>query len=392
MSSAPPADSARIVATSADAAALPSFGGGLGVLSARRADVGADRERRRRQLLRKIAIVVGIPGAFLWYRLIDGRPFNVFALPHISMITLLPLIFIIAIVGAVVVPGMASGRSPHMMFRPEQIDIRLSDVVGIDAVQRGSGALAEPLPGPPRVHREDGRAPAPRPALRGTPGHRQDPPGPAPWRRGRRAVPVRLGDVLPVDVLRRHRAQDPPYFKALRTTAAARGRRIGFIEEIDAIAGSRRGVSAMSGNGFGSASSGLIRNRNLVSGTEGIVNELLVQLQSFEEPTTGGRRSPAGLADVMNRCLPPNRQLRKPRPPEPNVLIDRRDQPSRLAGPGAAAPGPLRPAADVRPAGQGRRAGSSSTISWSSSSHGPELDDIEQRDALAAVTSGWTPR
>ena len=65
------------------------------------------------------------------------------------------------------------------------------------------------------------------------------------------------------------------YFKALRRAAREEGGAIGFIEEIDAIGGRRGGLD---GGGDGPVS----------SGTGGVVNELLVQLQSFDTPPLGG--------------------------------------------------------------------------------------------------------
>ncbi len=63
------------------------------------------------------------------------------------------------------------------------------------------------------------------------------------------------------------------FFKALRKAAHDEGGAIGYIEEFDAIGGSRSGMNT------GSMREGIV----------GVVNELLVQMQSFDLPT--GRRS-----------------------------------------------------------------------------------------------------
>ena len=45
------------------------------VLDARTADVGVDREALRRRRLRTIAVLVGLPTAYLWFRILTGsRP------------------------------------------------------------------------------------------------------------------------------------------------------------------------------------------------------------------------------------------------------------------------------------------------------------------------------
>src|SRR6185295_4517125 len=76
------------------------------------------------------------------------------------------------------------------------------------------------------------------------------------------------------------------YFRELRKMARAEGGAIGFIEEIDAIGASRSGMS-----------SGTSRE-----GITGVVNELLVQLQSFDQPT-GRARLWGVFVDALNRWL-----------------------------------------------------------------------------------------
>ncbi len=380
-------------ATVTSEAAAISFGGGAGVLSARRADVGAERERRRRRLLAKIAIIVAIPTAFLWYRLLDGRPFNVFALPHIDTLTLVPIIFVVAIVGAVVVPPLISGRSTHTVYRPEQMDIRLSDVVGVDGIREevvrslnlflSHRAYTDKMGGRPR-----------RGLLF------EGPPGTGKTHLAR-AMAAEAG--VPFLFISATAFQSMMYgssarkirgfFKALRTAALREGGAIGFIEEIDAIAGVRGGMNAMTAHQFGAGPSvpaGIVRHRNMVnSGTEGIVNELLVQMQSFDE-LTGGQKFVGRMADVFNRVLPPQRQIPKPRPPKPNVLIVAATNRADSLDPALLRPGRFdrRLTFDL-PAKASRRQLIDHFLG--KRAHGSELADGEHRDALAAVTSGWSP-
>lgn len=116
------------------AAALTDFSGHT-VLASRGADVGVTRESRRRRRLWMLAAVLGLPTGYLWWRLADGRPFNVFAFPQIDWVTVTPILFFVALIGFAVAYYAISGRSPHVVFRPEQLDVRLDDVVGIDVVK-----------------------------------------------------------------------------------------------------------------------------------------------------------------------------------------------------------------------------------------------------------------
>ena len=94
------------------------------------------------------------------------------------------------------------------------------------------------------------------------------------------------------------------YFKALRKAAREEGGAIGFIEEIDAIGAARSGMGASTGR----------------EGISGVVNELLIQLQSFDTPT-GGQRLRNWSIDRVNRWLPSHRQLKAPRTQPANILV-----------------------------------------------------------------------
>src|SRR4051794_5218490 len=216
--------------------------GAPGLIAARTADVGRTRERRRRERLLTVALVLALPAAFLWFRLISGDPFNVFALPHIDPLLLFAAIVPIAIVGAVVVPPMAMGRSPHVTYQPEQIDVRLADVVGVEQVKeevvRSLNLSLAPQPFPSQ------RGGRPRRGLlfEGAPGT------------GKTLLAKAMAAEADVPFLfvsatsfqsmfygataRKIRS----YFQVLRRTAEREGGAIGFIEEIDAIAGVRGGM------------------------------------------------------------------------------------------------------------------------------------------------------
>src|SRR5207237_4455132 len=56
-----------------------------------------------------------------------------------------------------------------------------------------------------------------------------------------------------------------------------------------------------------------------MAGDPSAVNELLVQLQSFDQPAAGAWRS--WLVDAANRWLPAHRQLRKPVTIPANILV-----------------------------------------------------------------------
>ena len=129
--------------------------------------------------------------------------------------------------------------------------------------------------------------------------------------------------------------------------------------------------------------------RSISEGTGGMVNELLIQMQSFDEPTT--RMKLAGrLKDLVNQFLPEHRRFTKQSAPYANILLIAAT--NRAAALDAAL---LRPGRFDRslhfglPGLSGRR----ELIDYflESRSHAAELATERVRDELASATLGYSP-
>ena len=163
------------------------------------------------------------------------------------------------------------------------------------------------------------------------------------------------------------------YFKALRQAARKEGGAIGFIEEIDAIGATRSGLGGGGGR----------------EGIAGVVNELLIQLQSFDLPPSGVRFRNWWI-ERINILLPTSMRLAKRTVSPANILVigatNRKDDLD---------PALLRPGRFDRsiyydlPSRAGRR----DIIDYylGKKAHDAELDDPVRRDAFAAMTAGYTP-
>ena len=353
--------------------------GGDMVLRAADVDVGRARERRRRRRLARLAGVLWVATLAVWWRVLTGASLN--PLDGLDLgpdaVVWLPALLIVAIIAVVMLlPMLGQGRSPHLTYRPEQIDVGLHDVKGLgplrDEVTKtlnlflGYATFKDRLGGNPR-----------RGILfEGKPGTGKTHMAKAMARHA--GVPFLFVSATSFQSMwygmtaRKLRA----YFKALRRAAREEGGAIGFIEEIDAIGGRRGGLD---GGGDGPVS----------SGTGGVVNELLVQLQSFDTPPLGERLA-GRLIDWLNGWLPASSQLAKRPPRYNNILVIAATNRSEALDPALLRPGRF----DRRlyfdlPNATGRR----ELIDYflARKAHHRELDEDAKRAELAHITFGYTP-
>jgi len=358
---------------------------------AQAADVLGVRERRRRRRLWTVAAILAGPIAFLWYRIGVGRPFNPFAFPHLSgeALYFVPMLVIFVLVAAVmVVPFLMSGRSPHIMYRPEQIDITLDDVKGLEAVREEVIRTLNVFLGYATFRRELGGNPRRGVLFEGPPGTGKTHLAKAMAKHA--GVPFLFvsGPAFQSMWYGQTARKIRKYFKALKTTARKEGGAIGFIEEIDSFATKRGGLEGFSPAAL-AAPFGARREASIASGTGGTVNELLIQMQSFDDPP-GSQAILNKIKDFINTFLPLNRQLKKKSVDYANVLVIAATNRGDMLDPALLRPGRFdrRLYFDV-PSRSGRR----DLIDYflGKKSHGPDLDTPARRDELAGMTFGYSP-
>ena len=354
-------------------------------------DVRRIRESSRQRRLLVLAGVCTLILAYMVKRLLAGNPVA-FGPPHFgpdAWIYLLPILLILAMMVVMLLP-LANGRSPHVRFSPEQIDVRFADVRGLDIVleevtrtlqifltyrtfrdELGGnprrGILFEGKPGTGKTHMAKAMA-----AEASVPFFFVSAPSFQSMWFGMTAFKIRA------------------YFKKLRKAAAKEGGAIGFIEELDAVGGRRGGLEARAyepAAGLAGGSRTLNPMANPSSG--GMVNELLIQLQSFDSPPLSGRIK-SFFIDVLNSFLPPGRHLRKRPAPYSNVLIIGATNRADSLDPALLRPGRFdRSLYFDLPSRAGRR----DLVDYflARRAHDTEMDREDLREELAAMTLGYTP-
>jgi cell division protease FtsH len=338
----------------------------------RTADVSEAREGHRQRRFRRLSfLLLVVLGVFLLHD-VGLLAWPVLHAPSWLAQYAPAIALIFVLVGGLLIPIVGAGRSPHILFRPEETGVLLSDVKGADVVVEEVVKTLNLFLAYKTFRERMGGNPRRAVLFEGPPGT------------GKTYIAKAMAAEANVPFLfvsstafqshfygmtgRKIRT----YFKALRKYARREGGAIGFIEEIDAIGASRSGLGT--GNG---------------EGISGVVNELLIQLQSFDEPPSSVRLRGA-LIDLVNRWLPAGQVIKKPVYPVPNVLVIGATNRAGDLDPALLRPGRFDRTITV---GLPSRAGRREIIDFylARKQHSVELDTDQPRETLAATTMGYSP-
>jgi ATP-dependent Zn protease len=356
-------------------------------------DVARSRERTRRRRLWKLLLVMAPFGVWLYTRLLADNPIRL-GMPEITESRaqiLLPIALIVLFAIVLLVPLAMAGRSPHVRYAPSELDVTFDDVKGLGPVREEVVKTLNLFLAYQTFRDRMGGNPRKAILFEGPPGTGKTYMAKAMAREA--GVPYFFVSATAFQSMYYGQTgrKIRNFFKALRKAARDEGGAIGFIEEIDAIAGARSGMrkSAPFVDSLGFDTPTQVDRNATTEGISGVVNELLIQLQSFDQPTFG-QRVHGMFVDSMNRWLPTHRGLKKKPPLASNILVIGATNRAADLDPALLRPGRFDRSIhfDV-PSRSGRR----EIIDYylDRKAHEPELDKNERRDQLAAMTFGYTP-
>jgi cell division protease FtsH len=366
---------------SAAAAALLD---GTTTLRQGRADVFRQRERTKRRRLIRAILLVSALDAYLWWRYSTGRPLRLPTIPEAFPWEIyIPAILLILAIGLMVALPLLSGRSPHITVFPEQVEMGLTEIRGLDMqvdevlrtldVFLSYGTFRDELGGTPR-----------RGILfEGPPGTGKTYLAKAMAKQA--GVPFLFISATALQSMwfgmTAYRIRS--FFKALRKTARKEGGAIGFIEEIDAIGQSRDVSSAVP------VGTDRTVSRFTSSNTGGMVNELLIQMQSFDQPPVRTRIR-ARILGWINGYLPTGWQFKVSKLAYHNILLIAATNRADTLDPALMRPGRFDRRLYFDVPTQGER---EDLVDYflERKKHHEQLDDPEARIRIGHETFGYTP-
>jgi ATP-dependent Zn protease len=358
---------------------------GSTLLQQGRADVLKVRHRTKMKRVLRATIVVGGLDAFLWYRYITHNPLQLPSLPE-GWVIYLPVLGLFAVILLMAALPLMNGRSPHLTVYPEQVEVGLSDVRGLDGQVEEVVRSLDVFLGYATFRDELGGTPRRGILFEGPPGTGKTYLAKAMAKQA--GVPFLFISAPAFQSMWQgmtaYRIRS--FFKMLRKIARKQGGAIGFIEEIDAIGMNRAAFNASP------PPEGLARTVSAMVGggdTGAMVNELLIQMQSFDQPPFRARLR-AKFIDWLNGYLPESRQLPPIKGTYSNILLIAATNRADTLDPALLRPGRF----DRRlyfdlPTKQGRR----ELIDFflNRKAHADQLDESGDRDKIAHETFGYTP-
>ena len=243
---------------------------------------------------------------------------------------------------------LINGRSPHVTVYPEQVEVGLTEVKGLDTQVDEVVRSLDVFLGYATFRDELGGTPRRGILFEGPPGTGKTYLAKAMAKQA--GVPFLFISAPAFQSMWQgmtaYRIRS--FFKALRKAARKEGGAIGFIEEIDAIGMSRGGGN----NATPDADLARTTVSNFGMGDTGsMVNELLIQMQSFDQPPMRTRLR-AKLIGFVNGYLPTDRQLTPIKSEYHNILLIAATNRGDSLDAGAGAARSLRPPSVLRRAHQ----------------------------------------
>jgi cell division protease FtsH len=351
------------------------------------ADMQKQQARSKFKRIVRGIVVLGLFDLYLWHRFVTSNSFQLPSLPDGFWLIYAPPLLLVAVVLLMVSMPLMNGRSPHVTVYPEQVEVGLTEIKGLDTqvdevvrtldVFLGYRAFRDELGGTPRRGM----------LFEGPPGTGKTYLAKAMSKQA--GVPFLFISAPALQSMWQgmtaYRIRS--FFKALRKAARKQGGAIGFIEEIDAIGQNRGGVNSAT-----PASEGLSRTvSSFLGGGDGgaMVNELLIQMQSFDLPPLRDRIR-GRFVGWVNSYLPAERQFKAMKSRYNNILLIAATNRADSLDPALMRPGRFdrRLYFDVPTKAEREDL---ITFFLDRKKHHSQLDDPQVRDRLAHETFGYTP-
>jgi ATP-dependent Zn protease len=289
--------------------------GGSRIVQSGKADVFRIRERTRRKRVLKVFLVLAVLDGYLWFRYLTNNPLRLPTLGPEAVIFLPVGLIFIAILLMMAMP-LFSGRSPHMVVHPEEIEVGLSEVRGLETQVEDVMRTLDAFLGYATFRDELGGNPRRGILFEGPPGTGKTYLAKAMAKQA--GVPFLYSSATAFQSMWQGMTASKirSFFRRLRKLARKEGGAIGFIEEIDAIGTARGAVNASPAE----ADFGRSVSRFMSSDSAAMVNELLIQMQSFDQPPWTARVA-GGFIEMINGLLPPEHRIGVPKPAYNNILL-----------------------------------------------------------------------